>query len=401
MPDTLARILAALRSVRPDLDGTALAEAVWLAAGLAATVPGEPAHGRGYAGADTQADTGTEVSGAGLPDSALGPEEPPVPGPFLGPEEDSRRPGTPELPLGRPLYERLSGDADPVWGDALAISSAAALPHALEIIRALRPWKRRWPQGRQAQLDIGKTVDAYARSGELNPVLAAAPERWFDLVLVLDRTPTMAVWQDTLADFTGILKGLGAFRTLQVRDLAFDEHGRPTLTGRLPSADGRSLVLVVSDCTAAPWRQPDVWQLLRQWAAATPTALLNPLPPKVWRRTGLNLPVVRFSPTTPGACSTPLPGPGPHDAEADAGAWLPVPVLTLSPYSLGRWSRAVMRSDPTGCNAVLVPPQGRTSHPVRPYPVLLPPAVRARGFLRTAAPRAARLAVLCSALAPG
>ncbi|MFD9721176.1 hypothetical protein [Streptomyces mirabilis] len=54
----------------------------------------------------------------------------------------------------------------------------------------------------------------YARSGELIPVFAPAPERWFDLVLVVDRSPSMQVWRETVSAFAGLLDRLGAFRTL-------------------------------------------------------------------------------------------------------------------------------------------------------------------------------------------
>ncbi|MCQ0002943.1 NB-ARC domain-containing protein [Streptomyces sudanensis] len=287
--------------------------------------------------------------------------------------------------------------------------------------RALRPWKRPWPEGRRGALDIEATVDGYARSGELLPVFSAAPERWFDLTLVVDRSPTMRVWEETLGDFAAVLDRLGAFRTLRVRDLLFDGAGRPRAPGQLRQADGRRLVVVVSDCASEPWRAPPVWRLLREWASTTPTALLNPLPAKLWRRGGLNLPTVRFAPAAPGTHRSRVPheppalldptGPdgaplggtaaGPDTGRDDAGqgaaaAWLPVPVLSLSPHSLDRWSRAVMRGAPEGCTAVLVPPGGRLPGRSRPRAVPLPPGEAARGFLRTAAPRAVRLAVLCA-----
>ncbi|WP_301252912.1 NaeI family type II restriction endonuclease [Streptomyces somaliensis] len=315
----------------------------------------------------------------------------------------------------RGLHERLSGAGARLRGHPVAAPRATGLPRALEVTRALRPWKRPWPEGRREALDIEATVEGYARSGELLPVFSAAPERWFDLTLVVDRSPNMRVWEETLDDFTGVLDRLGAFRTLRVRDLVFDGAGCPRAPGQLRQADGRGLVVVVSDCVSAPWRTPPVWRLLRRWAATTPTALLNPLPAKLWRRGGMNLPTVRFAPAAPGShrgrfphgAPSPLgpaqpdgpPGGAPAGGDADrgdAGAWLPVPVLSLSPHSLDRWSRTVMRGAPEGCTAVLVPPGGRPPGRPRSRAVPLPPGAAAEGFLRTAAPRAVRLAVLCA-----
>ncbi|WP_374984787.1 NaeI family type II restriction endonuclease [Streptomyces fradiae] len=442
MPDALGRVLSALRAAVPGadpaggpgaggaLDGTGLAEALWLAAAMAGDRPSGPAPAAGQAPPE---EPGDEAPPPAAEDAAPrgGPGKrtpaPVVPGAAAAPRAEARE-----------LHERLAGAGTRVRGHAVAAPRATGLPRALEVTRALRPWKRPWPEGRRGTLDIDATVDGYARSGELLPVFSAAPERWFDLTLVVDRSPGMRVWEETLDDFTGVLDRLGAFRTLQVRDLLFDDAGAPRPLGQLRQADGRRLVVVVSDCVAEPWRGAAVWRLLREWAATTPTALLNPLPTKLWRRGGLNLPTVRFTPAAPGAHRSRVPheappafgfaapgGPGsPSDgahggAAAGAGAgtrtgagvgtgagaragtgegdvWLPVPVLSLSPHSLDRWSRAAMRGAPEGCTAVLVPPGGRLSGPPRPRAAAPSSAAAARGFLRTASPRAVRLGVLCA-----
>ncbi|MEV7280456.1 NaeI family type II restriction endonuclease [Streptomyces sp. NPDC093111] len=404
MPDPLPGLLSALRSAVPDLDGTALAEALWLAAHMAGD-PTTPTDRPAPPPAPSPTDR---------PEPPRPPESPPRPGepapaPAPRPPAPAVRPAA-EL---RPLHERLPGSGVHVRGHAVGAPRAAGLPHALELTRALRPWKRRWPRGRHAELDIDATVDGYARSGELIPVLAAAPERWFDLALVVDRSPGMRVWRETIAEFTAVLDRLGAFRTLQVTDLAFDDSGEPLVPGQLRSSDGRRLVVVVSDCMADAWRRPEVWHLLREWAGTTPTAVLNPLPTRLWRRGGLNLPTARFTPAAPGThrsrvpvAPPPLLGPPrPRDPDGPGGSggaggpggdWLPIPVLSLTPHSLGRWSHSLMRGAPEGCTAVLVPPTGRTTGPARPPALPLPPETLARNLLRTASPRAARLAVLCS-----
>ncbi|GAA3377810.1 hypothetical protein GCM10020367_54960 [Streptomyces sannanensis] len=401
MPDLdhLAPALHALRSAVPQLDGTGLAEALWLAARL-----GEEAEPQ-----DTDVRSGTGDGPANAPGEEATSE----------PDNESRdtKADTPHAPAPGPatgeraLHERLPGSNTQLPGNPMSAPRAPSPARSLDLPRALRPWKRRWPQGRHHVLDIDATVDAYAQSGELIPAFAAEPERWFDLVLIVETSPSMQVWQDTVDDFTTALGGLGAFRTLRTIRLLFGSDGSPELRdqqdrlvapGRLRAPDGRQLIVVVSDCTMPTWREPKVWKLLREWAESTPTALLNPLPTKLWRRTGLNLPIVTVTLDAPGAGNTrlryeaPLP---PAPTGPEDGHPLPVPVLSLSPYSLARWSRAVMRNDPAGCSAALVPAGGRqpvrTHRPGSPRP--LPLEVRAQGYLRTASPRAVRLAVLCSA----
>jgi len=210
------------------------------------------------------------------------------------------------------MHERLSSAQEQIHGDAVAVPRAGGLPLPLEVTRALRPWKRPWPRGRRTVLDVEATVEAYARSGELIPSFRPAPERWFDLVLVVDRSPAMGVWRETIADFTAAVAWLGAFRTLQVRELTFRDR-RPELRdslrqlaapGQLSASDARRLVVVVSDCAASGWREPDVWRHLRAWSLSTPVALLNPLPQRLWRRTGLDLPTVRVSARLPGSAGS-------------------------------------------------------------------------------------------------
>ncbi|WP_432104192.1 SAV_2336 N-terminal domain-related protein [Streptomyces sp. bgisy091] len=394
----LGRVVTALGAAAPELDATALAEAIWLASRMVPAVPGPSASG------------GT-VSGAAAKAHLPPPSDPRA---LTGEDPVSRdRPTEAGDQGARSLHERLPGSSGRVTGHAVAVPGASALSSALELTRALRAWKRPWRAGRRYALDLDATVDGYARSGELIPAFAPAPERWFDLMLVVDRSPSMQVWRETVDALTGLLDRLGAFRTLQVRDLGLDSgieltdrQGQPTSPGQLGSPDGRRLVIVVSDCTAAAWREPEIWQQLRDWAQREPVALLSPLPPKLWRRTGLDLPTARASLDVPGAPNTGftfrLPPLLAHGAErvdsTGRDDWLALPVLSLSPNSLGRWSRAVMRAAPDGCSVALIPPGGR----LRPFGAARPmmrrtPEERTEGFLRTAAPAAARLAALSSA----
>ncbi|WLW50524.1 SAV_2336 N-terminal domain-related protein [Streptomyces sp. YU58] len=380
----LDEAVSMLRAVAPHLDATALAEALWLASRAASTP------------ADASEPDATPPAPA--PAGTTGPRTIPEPRTERPPAPSGQAEGGPA----RTLHERLPGSGTRVTGHAVALPRASALPHALELTRALRPWKRSWRTGRDRALDVSATVDAYARSGELIPVFAPAPERWFDLVLVVDDSPSMQVWRETVHAFTGVLDRLGAFRTLQVRHFRpdsggelTDPEGRSASAGQLGAPDGRRLVVVVSDCAAPAWRAPEIWQQVRSWARGTPVALLNPLPPKLWRRTGLDLPTVRVTQQVPGAGNAGLDFRTPPLLPRDH--WLPVPVLSLSPHSLGRWSRAVMLAAPDGCSAALVPAAGRPEAVGRQEsPTHGRAEARTERFLRTASPAAARLAVLCS-----
>src|SRR6185437_1227669 len=120
----------------------------------------------------------------------------------------------------------------------------------------------------------------------------------------------------------------------------------------------RRLVIIVSDGSASGWSRPEAWQLVRAWAESTPTALISPLPTRLWNRTGLGLPAVRVGPGAPGSLNRLLRYSVPIMLRLGAGThpgWLPIPASTFSAHMLGRWARTLMKGDPRGCDALLVP----------------------------------------------
>lgn len=384
MPDDLDRIAAALAAVVADVDARTVADALWLAT---ATAPPAAA-----AAPEPEPDAEfNELRDALWLASRLRFDEPP------------RRPATAPPPEPTAAPTRLSERrvAGPVHrGEPVRVPVPSPLPQAAAMARALRPFTRPWRQGTATQLDVEATVDRYAEHRVLTPVLRPAPERWFDVVVVVDDAPTMAVWRDTVAEFTHMLTRTGFFRAVHqwsLSDTTVKDHlGRTTAVGdatamtRVPHA--RRLVLVVSDFAATAWRRPALWRLVSAWARTTPTGLLDPLPVRFWAHSGLDLPTVR-------ATATGLPGPTstlhyrvPLRAKLTGSSWLPVPALALTPGALERWARTLVRTDPEGCDAVLVPARRRAAvAPASPGPA-------AEAFLHTASAPAARLALLCAPL---
>ncbi|HZX37242.1 MAG TPA: TIR-like protein FxsC [Streptomyces sp.] len=352
MPDTtpeaaaLNKVVEALHGLDRDLDGVSLAELLWLAAG----VQGRAAGGDGR-------------SGAALP----------------------------------------AREASPPRG--------TAQPRARELATALRPLRRPWLAGRRQQLDIEATVSDYARTGELVPAFRPAPERWFDLTVVLDRSPTMAVWGDTVDELLKVLSSAGVFRTLRVQDVSIgdaDSAPRPP-RGSPPGAGSRNaqprrLILVVSDCVSGAGGDSRAWDGIHRWAGAVPTVLMNPLPPKIWRHSGLDLPAVRVTaPAVPGVRNDQLRFAAPplmdHDFQqrgSRRNTWLPVPIVGLSPRAVAKWARTLMRGDPEGCEAVLVPEPGLLTRAPAPAGTSPDGARLVEAFLHRASTAAVRLAVLCS-----
>ncbi|MGW1976772.1 TIR-like protein FxsC [Streptomyces sp. NPDC001889] len=361
-PSALTTVVGALGGLGRDLDGVAVAELLWLAARRPPAPPAAPP------------DPDRAAAGAPAP----------------GADEPAGR----ERPAARRLFPAVAEPGGPrVPARRLQVPAGSALPRSRRIATALRPLGRPWRDGRELRLDIGTTIADYARGGELVPAFRPAPERWFDLTVALDRSPTMRVWDETIGELLSVLARTGVFRTLRVQRTDTVEPAGAGAPHR-----PRRLTLVVSDCVPG---DGGLWPRVHRWATAGPTVLLNPLPPGIWRHCGLDLPAVRVAPPPgPGARNGRLPFATPPLLEPEPSGpgsrWLPVPVIGLSPRSVERWARTLMRGDPAGCQAVLVPRAGTAVRPAQPPPAVTDAAGLIESFLHRASPAALRLAVLCS-----
>ncbi|NJP46482.1 PP2C family protein-serine/threonine phosphatase [Actinacidiphila epipremni] len=394
MPDSFTGLLAACRAVAPDsTDPRVIADALWLATARSAD------------------ETASETSDAPPTDPEEEGSSPPVDNGGAV-EHDNPVTGGSGMPSSVVSETHPDGSAR-IRGVPLSLGRADPLPGAVAVSRALQPLRRPWLHGTAQQLDIDATVEHYARGGPLVPVFGSAPERWFEAVLVVDGSLSMAVWEETADALTGVLEGLGAFRSVRKWRLAW-ESGQPRLIDhqerevhpdRVPhsggGAHGRRLVVVVSDCVAQGWLRPGPWQFLADWGRKVPVLLVNPLPQRLWRRSALNLPAVRVTAGRPGDCNASLRFRPParlrrRISHEDTSRWQALPVAACTPHALGSWGRTLMRADPRGCDAVLIPPSGRLPQPGGRTAVQSDPAALADAFLRTAPAAAVRLAVLCS-----
>ena len=355
-----------------DLDAVAIAETLWL---VASAPPGPDTSGSRH--------RNQEATSGQIRQDDVETHSAPAPG-------NSPAPSSPTA--GLPAH-------------AVQMRGNRALPRARELARALQPLKQPWRQGRTRQLDIDATITEYERTAELVPVFRPAAERWFELTLVVDYSASMAIWQEVVDEFTRVLRNLGAFRKLTVWVLHADaiepclqrlgSRGSVRLTfATLGPSQARRLTLIVSDCTGRAWRDGRMWAQVHNWARAAPTALINPLPARIWRHIGVDLPATRAgAPLVPGSKN-----PGFRLAEhlvGDAAECLAVPMLTLSPRSLGQWARVLMRGSPEGCDALLVPRRENQYEAADP-PMEVSGIPVAEGFRYLASAAAVRLAALCS-----
>ncbi|MFJ7182250.1 SAV_2336 N-terminal domain-related protein [Streptomyces massasporeus] len=341
--------------IREALDALVLAAARSGASRMGDIPAGPPSAAEGPpADAPLQPDADTDDSG----------DDPPAP----GPGSDAGASGVASVWL------KDDSSSHSIPGSLLSIGRAPALPNALGIGRALRPLRRFRPSRVHQRLDLDATVDHYTRTGVLVPQLAPASEPWLEVVVVVDRGTSMAVWDETSLALTQMLRTLSAFRSIRVWHLEHPPQAEPVLRdqhGRLLPIDpsdphhsqpAHRLLLVVSDCAAPAWRRSKLWQTLHTWGRTAPVALINPLPKRLWQRSGLDLPRTTATASVPASPGRLLAYRRPRLFRNDAPGtqpWQALPVLQIDAHQILAWAHAVMRTDPSGCEVVLVPASGR------------------------------------------
>ncbi|MGW5862343.1 SAV_2336 N-terminal domain-related protein [Streptomyces sp. NPDC055239] len=323
-----------------------LAELLWLA-------------GQMDGGAPASRDVSSDVplTPTAPPPVSPSPPEPATPAPPPSPlSPDDRVPLRLPVPTGgaASVTPAGSGDTSSTHGSRTAAGHTPVrvpvppmVTHPLTLQRALRPLKRRVPSPVGQVIDEEATADRIARLGGHRrgwlPVLRPADERWLRLCLVYDAGPTMPIWRPLVHELHTALAQSGIFRTVELHRAEADGTVPPQ-AAHAP-ATGRTVTLVISDCMGPQWRHGDAgtrwYRTLRRWAAHMPTAVIQPLPERLWRTTAL--------PTTPGTLSSPHPGapsaalaftPYAVDVPPPAGA-VPIPVLEPGGTWLSHWAALV------------------------------------------------------------
>ncbi|NJM70428.1 MAG: SUMF1/EgtB/PvdO family nonheme iron enzyme [Scytonema sp. RU_4_4] len=309
----------------------------------------------------------------------------------------------------------------------LRVPDAPSLREPLALAQALKPLMRRVDSGRKTVLDETSTVERIAAEGICIPLLKSEPEPWLDVALVVDESKSMLIWRHTIWELKRLLEHYGVFRDVRTWGLVSDENGeiyiRPGIgkaanQQRLASPrelidpSSRRLVLVVSDCVAATWRDGTVVsEAIKVWANTQPVALIQMLPDWMWLRTGLGLGAsVRLGSLTPGVANQNL-------FIKELLLWkdinniegtIKLPVLTLEPEVTLAWSQMVAGKSDAEASGFIFPSQitsqitsQKKVHSTKPQPQTtqnqFSSQERVYRFRMTASPMARKLAGLLAA----
>jgi tetratricopeptide (TPR) repeat protein len=373
-----------------DLTWSELAEAVWLAAATRPARPPTPP-GPQPPSPEREVETPTEDTQAtarrqGTP-SIVPSSQPPDPIP---------KPAPVELPQPQPVPNpslRLVTASAPVKG--------WSLPDRLNLIRALRPLKRYVTSRRigDVVLDEAATAERAVQDELWLPVTKPRRERWLDLTVVVDTSPSAELWRPTVNAFVDLLEHLGAFRTIRVRPL-------DTNPAEVIDHSGRRVVLVITDGLAPVWRGDQIGPTLTQWAQAMPVAVIHLLPQWMWGRSGMALHRARIwcpsglKPNRHWQVELPDILLEPDPKQAFPHGAVSIPVLELAPRWLRWWTHLMTGNHRTPVDATILITTDKPRPRVTTFesPADRSPRQRIREFRSVASPDAQRLAQLLAPL---
>ena len=344
----ISRLLDALNKIGLNPDGEEIADILWLALQMRISEP-DQVHQNQVNQPDSQDASSSDNL---VSDSEIVLPQPQFPKRTPAPVKKT----TPSAPLYTNNIGAPSGEQGSL---TFKTPSAPSLQEPLQLGKALRPLMRRVLSRTETVLDEVATAERIAEEKILVPVLKPASERWLDLTLIADESPSMGIWRRTVFELQRLLERHGAFRNVQTWGLLTTEKGQIRLRSGIGAAArsrrlhspnelvdpiGQRLFLVVSDCVSSMWRDGTVTEALIPWVKSGPLAIVQMLPEQLWERTALGLSAaVQLRSLAPGTPNQKLIAEGIASWDVvDLESGLKVPVVNLEPESLSTWAQMVV-----------------------------------------------------------
>jgi WD40 repeat protein/HEAT repeat protein len=327
-----------------------------------------------------------------------------------------KNPIEPQIPdTSPPPAEIHLADDRSSFGGGLAISvpDARSLRKPLELARSLKPLLQRVASGWSNVLDEEATILKIDREQIWMPVLKPNLEAQWDLVLVVDESISMQIWQRMILELQRFLAHYGVFRDVRVYSLVVEServYVRPRSGAaaqgqslrnpqELLDPSGRRLILVATDCVSSFWRSGEVLPALKLWAKNGPMAIVQMLPEWLWGRSGLGLAAaVRF-----GSLQAEIPN---HQLKAtnlslwediDLDSGIKVPVVTLEPEMMKIWAQLVAGKGGMQSPGFVFDSEPMPSVDTEQNRTEMAGEERVRRFQVTASPMARQLAMILAA----
>ena len=236
-----------------------------------------------------------------------------------------------------------------------------ALPNALALSRALRPLLKKRISTRESELDETATVEATAaHGGVVSPVFRPGAERWFEVALVVDESPSMFIWRQAIVEFRRLLTRHGGFRDLRQYGLRttattvelITESGRRSSPSVIADPSGHRLIVIVTDAVSADWLQAPVRRAVFNWGRLSPVVMVDVLPRRMWPLTTMGFAERPMHAPRAGAAN--IEWVVERDWWATSAPSVAVPVVTLEAAQLAQWARSLMQVSAATCTGTLI-----------------------------------------------
>lgn len=199
-----------------------------------------------------------------------------------------------------------SDDSEPLFGQrnqtgrfpakSVTVFGAPGVSDQLGLDRALKSLRSRRINRRRQSIDEAASLHALIETGI--PTIVRQPTRsrnWLHFDLVVERSPTMRLWQHTaeaLKEILGRAAGAGIVNVLylehhQSQAVLTNQAFRQVSIRAFRSNSPVKCVLVLSDATGFGWQTGQIPRLLSEWARQLPVIVVQPLPIQMWNGTSL------------------------------------------------------------------------------------------------------------------
>jgi hypothetical protein len=91
-------------------------------------------------------------------------------------------------------------------------------------------------------MDPEATADQFADTRLITPVMRPDMERWFDVALVSDGSPSLEIWRETISELYRLLLRHGAFRDVRRWKLLSEASGVLLVSESGLKQHGRALI---------------------------------------------------------------------------------------------------------------------------------------------------------------
>jgi hypothetical protein len=245
----------------------------------------------------------------------------------------------------------------------VSITDPFCLPKPVQIGKALLPLSKRVSSRLKDELDVDATVEVTAEAnGLITPIYRSSQERWFEIHLLVDYSPTMEFWGDLADDFATLFRWQGFFR--DVRVWRFETGGdEPRLLSGSQSIErdiasliepcGHRLFLVLTDTLGKAWHSGKAFAALSVLGERHPLAIAHIYPQPLWERTALEgaiqRPLIAHQPESPNSKLTI----GATRLRTKAPLYQ-FPILNVSDKHLSTWAKFVAGEGGNSIQGVLI-----------------------------------------------